>query len=143
MNVVGGLVLIALSLLAWGGQTIVWLAPTAGERLGLAEAEDDVDATYWADIRGEAAWDAATLWTLLLAGVLLVVDHDGWAYFGLVGGGMYIYFAGRGIVTRREMLRRGRRIGSPESVRTGIVALVIWGVAGAVTVAAATSALAG
>lgn len=141
MNVIGGLVLIALSLPAWGGQTIVWLAPGTGTRLGLAEHEDDVDPTFFADIRGEAAWDAATLWTLLVAGVLLVVDHDGWAYFGLVGGGMYIYFAGRGILTRREMLRRGRRIGSPDTVRTAILALAIWGIAGAVTVAAAAAAL--
>jgi len=58
--------------------------------LGLVEAEDDVEAVYWADIRGEAAWDALILWVMTVAGVLLVIDADAWAYFGLVGGGMYL-----------------------------------------------------
>jgi len=141
MHVLWGLVVLGLSLLGWGGQTISWLRPDTAVRLSLVEAEEDVEPSYWADIRGEARWDAATLWTMVAAGVLLIVDQPAWAYLGLVGGGMYVYFAGRGIVTRREMARRGFRIGAPANVRIGYVFLAIWGVMGSITIVAAIFAL--
>jgi hypothetical protein len=141
MTIAWGVVLVVSSLLAWGGQTVSWLAPDTATRLGLMESEDDVDETFWADIRGEAAWDTITLWTLPVAGILLLADQAAWPYFGLVGGGMYVYFAGRGVLVRREMMRRGRRIGAPASVRVGLVALAGWGLIGAITVVAATVAL--
>ena len=141
MNVLGGALITVLALLAWGGQTITWLAPDVAVRWGLAEAEEDVEPTFWADIRGEAAWDMATLWTLVLAGVLLIIDQPAWAYFGLVGGGMFLYFAGRGILSRVAMRRRGLRIGSPRRVRTGLIALAVWGGTALATVIAAVRAL--
>ena len=141
MNVLGGLAITVLALLAWGGQAIARLAPDTAARWGLAEAEEDVEPTFWADIRGEAAWDMVSLWTLVAAGVLLVVDQPAWAYFGLVGGGMFLYFAGRGILTRLEMQRRGLRIGDPASVRTGMIALAVWGVTALGTIIAAVRAL--
>jgi hypothetical protein len=66
-----GIVVTALSLLCWGGQTVLWLEPATGVRLNLSEAEADVESMYWADILGEAAWDFFTLWTLVMAGALL------------------------------------------------------------------------
>ena len=65
-----------------------------------------------ADIRGEALRDLLTLWTLLVAGILMIFDAAAWPYFGLVGGGVYACFGGKGIVTRLEMQRRGFRIGT-------------------------------
>jgi hypothetical protein len=141
MGIAWGLVLVALSLIGWGGQVISRLAPTAAVRLGLVEAEEDVEPVYWADIRAEALWDALSLWTLLVAGALLIVDVDSWAYFGLVGGGMYLYFAGRGILARREMVRRGLRVGSESNVKTAYVFLSIWGLAAIVTIVAAVAGL--
>jgi len=142
MSIFWAIVLMALSLLCWGGQTIVWLFPRTGVKLGLSEAEEDVEPAYWADIRGEAAWDFFTLWTLVAAAVLLILDEPAWAYFGLVGGGMYVYFAGRGIFTRVAMRRRGLRVGATASLKLGYVFLVIWGLMGLVTIAAAGRALA-
>lgn len=141
MDVFGGIVLIVLSLLAWGGQTISWLKPDIAVKLTLMEAEEDVEPTFWADIRGEAAWDALTLWTMPVAGILLIANVDAWAYFGLVGGGMYAYFAGRGLFTRLAMQRRNLRIGSPSSVTVGLTFLAIWGLMGVITIAAAVAAL--
>jgi hypothetical protein len=141
MNVLWGLVVVALSLLGWGGQTISWLAPDTAVKLTLMEAEEGVEPTFWADTRGEAAWDSLTLWTMLVAGLLLIADNPAWAYFGLVGGGMYVYFAGRGIFTRVAMQRRGLRIGAPASVRIGLTFLAIWGVMGLITIVAAIVAL--
>ena len=79
------------------------LAPNAAARVGLSEPESDVDSTFYADARGEAAWDMLSLWTLIVAGVLLMLNSSLWPYFGLVGGGMYLYFAGRGIIVRLEL----------------------------------------
>lgn len=142
MRIFGAIVLMALSLLCWGGQTIVWLFPRTGVKLGLSEAEEDVEPAYWADIRGEAAWDFFTLWTMLAAAVLLILDEPAWAYFGLVGGGMYVYFAGRGVFTRRAMRSRGLRVGATVSLKLGYTFLVIWGLMGLVTIAVAGRALA-
>lgn len=141
MQIFFGIVVAALSLLCWGGQMIVWLAPKTGVRLGLSEAESDVEPAYWADIRGEAAWDSLTLWTLMVAGALLISEHSAWPYFGLVGGGMYLYFAGRGILTRVVMRRRGLRVGAPMNLKLGYVFLAVWGFTGLATIAAAVVAL--
>lgn len=141
--IVWGLVLIVLSLLAWGGQTLSFLAPATAARLGLAEAEDDVDPLYWADIRGEAGWDMVSLWTALAAGILLVADVSAWAYFGLVGGGAYLYFAGRGISTRLVMRRAELRIGTPANITTALVFLAVWGTMAAVTIGLAVADLEG
>jgi len=142
MQIFWGIVLVASSLLCWGGQTIVCFAPATGAKLGLSETEADVEPTFWADVRGEALWDFLTLWTLVMAGVLLIIDHPAWAYFGLVGGSMYLYFAGRGILTRVVMLRRDLRIGAPKGVKVVFIFLTIWGVTGLATIVAAITALA-
>ena len=143
MHIVWGVVVVSLSLLAWGGQTLAWLAPRAATRWALTEAEDTVEPSYFADIRGEAPLDAITLWTMLVAGVLLIVGVDGWAYFGLVGGGMHVYFAGRGLFTRLAMERQGFRIGLARNVKLGYFMLAVWGVMGLITIAAAVIALSG
>ncbi len=141
MNVIWGIVVVALSLLAWAGQMLAWLAPATAVRWQLMEAEDDVEPTFWADIRAEALWDALTLWVMAAAGVLLIADAATWPYFGLVGGGMYLYFGGRGISARVTMTRRGLRIGTPESVRTGIIFLALWAAMALITIVAAITAL--
>ena len=141
MNVLWGIVVVVLSLLCWGGQTVASFAPATGVRLNLSEAETDVEPTYWADIRGEALWDFLTLWTMPVAGALLIIDNPAWAYFGLVGGGMYLYFAGRGISTRMAMQRSGLRIGNPHSVMLGYLFLIIWGAMAIITIVAASVAL--
>lgn len=142
MSVVWGLVVFLLSMLAWGGQTVAWLAPDTAVRWSLMEAQDDVETTYWADIRAEAPWDFLTLWTLVVAGVLLIADNKAWAYFGLVGGGTYVYFAGRGILTRAAMQRSGLRIGSQQNLRLGYTMLAVWGLMGLITIIAAIATLA-
>ncbi len=143
MAIIGGSILVLLSLLCWGGQTLSWLAPETAVRRGLRESDDDVEPVYAADIEGEAVWDAFTLWTLLVAGVLLIFDSTAWPYFGLIGGAMYVYFAGRGILTRRVMIERSHRVGSESNVTAAFVMLGVWGVAGLATIIAAVIELGG
>lgn len=141
MGIFWGIVMVVLGVICWGGQAISWLAPATAVRLGLMEAEHDVEATFWADVRGEVLWDSLTLWTLPVAGILLLLDSAAWAYLGLIGGGMYLYFAGRGILTRLAMRRRGLRIGAPSQIPAILTFLAIWGFTAAVTIAAAVVAL--
>lgn len=143
MQLFWGIVVVALSLLCWGGQAISWFAPATAVRLTLMEDPNDVEPTFWSDVRGEALWDVLTTWTMVAAGALLIVDVDAWAYFGLVGGGMYVYFAGRGVFTRTAMLQRGLRIGDERSVRVGMAFLTVWGFMGLITIGAAIAALEG
>ena len=141
MNVAWGVIVTLLSLLAWGGQVVSWLSPETAVRWKLMEAEDDVEPAFWADVRGEAMWDTFTLWTMFVAGVLLSVDSSAWPYFGLVGGGMYLYFGGRGIMSRAAMRGQGLRIGAPENVRLGFAFSAIWSVMALITIVAAIIAL--
>lgn len=142
MQLLWGIAVLTLSILCWGGQALVCFAPASAVKLGLCEPESEVEPVFWADIRGEAYWDLLSLWTLAVAGVLLLVDHGAWRYFGLFGGGMYVYFAGRGVFARIAMQRRGLRIGSSGAVRLGLAFLVLWGLVGLVTAVAAALSLA-
>jgi hypothetical protein len=141
VSVLWGAVVTLLSLLAWAGQALSWLAPDTAVRLSLMEAEDDVEPTFWADMRGEAAWDTLTLWTMVVAGALLIADQQAWSYFGLVGGGIYLYFGGRGILVRAAMRRQGLRIGAPRNVQLGFMFSAIWAIMAIVTIVAAVRSL--
>jgi len=141
MTLAWGIALLALGLLAWGGQTLSWLSPRLGARLGVFESEDSVDPAFWADARGEVVWDAWTLWTLPAAGLLLILDQPSWAYLGLIGGSIYVYFGGRGVMARRQMNRRGLAAGTESDLRGAFVMLPVWAVAGLVTIVAAINEL--
>lgn len=137
MRIAWAIVVLVVSVPCWLGQVVSWLSPDVAVRFSVQEAEAEVEPVFWADARAEAAWDSLTLWTLVAAGALLLVDHGTWPVWGLVGGAMYVYFAGRGIATRLEMRRRRFRIGTPADVRTGLAACAVWGVVGTITMVAA------
>ncbi len=144
MNLIWGVILILFTgILCWLGQVINAWSPTLAAKIGLAEPEADVDPVYYVDGRGEAIWDALILWTLPAAGLLLILDSPWWVFFGLVGGGMYLYFAGRMLVVRRMMLKRDIRIGKPETVKLYDVVLILWGLTAVVTIIMAVAALPG
>ena len=134
MNLIWGIVLIIFGLIAWIGQAISLVAPKKAANLGMSEHESEVDPTFWADIRGEAVWDTIILWTMPITGILLLLNNSLWVYFGLVGGGMYLYFAGRGILTRLAMQRCGIRIGKPAVLNAVYAFLTIWGLIAVVTI---------
>ena len=134
MNTIWGIILFIISSIGYFGQAISTFWPETAVRLGLTEAEADVDPTFYADVRGEAIWDTAVLWTLPVAGVLLLLNNPIWVYFGLAGGSMYLYFAGRGIVVRRVMQRRGIRIGTPQTLRVIYFFLALWRVTAVIAI---------
>jgi hypothetical protein len=142
MNAAWGTILILFTMvLCWLGQVLNALFPTSAAQLGLTEPEDDVDQAVFVDGRGEALWDALVLWVLPVAGVLLLLDNPWWTHFGLVGGGMYLYFAGRMLVVRLLMRRRGIRIGKPATVLLFNGVLAVWGLIAVVTIILAAASL--
>ncbi len=141
MNIIWGAILTIFSILGWIGQAITAFSPKVAVRLGMTEPESDVDPTFYVDIRGESVWDTMILWTLPVAGILLMLNNSLWAYFGLVGGGMYLYFAGRGITVRLAMQRRGIRIGMPKTLAANYVFMIIWALIAVVTIIMAVAAL--
>jgi hypothetical protein len=134
MRIIWGILLTVISALGWVGQVITVFWPKTAMRLGFCEPENDVDPVFFADGRGEAIWDTFILWTLPVAGVLLILAQPLWAYFGLVGAGTYLYFAGRGLVVRATMRRRGIRIGRQQTLLVANIFLFLWGLAAVVTV---------
>jgi hypothetical protein len=140
MNAVFGVVVTVLSLIAWLGQILCLVAPALAGRLGLTEPEADVDPAFYTDGRGEALWDAITLWVLPVAGILMVFSSEWWPLFGLVGGAIYAYFGGRGVVARVLMNRRGIRVGKPNTLLVNCIFLVIWGFTGVAMIVGAVLA---
>jgi hypothetical protein len=142
MNLIWGVILLVFTLLiAWLGQVISTFWPALATKWGLLESELEVDSTFYVDARAEAVWDTLVLWTLPVAGILLIFDNPAWAYFGLAGGGMYLYFAGRGIIVRQAMRRRGIRTGRRETLKLYYVFLTIWALIAVVTIVLAVAAL--
>ena len=141
MNITWGIILTILSSIGYFGQVITAFWPDTAARLGLTEPESDVDPAFFADVRGEAIWDTTTLWTLPVAGVLLILNNPLWVYFGLIGGGMYLYFSGRGIIVRRVMQQRNIRIGTLETLKVAYIFLTLWGLAAALTMVSAIATL--
>ena len=141
MDIILGIIITFFSLLGWLGQIITAISYKHAAKFGLAEPESDVDPAFFADVRGEAIWDTLILWILPAAGILLLLNNAWWAYFGLMGGGMYLYFAGRGIIVRLVMQRRGIRIGKPENLKVVYIFLTIWGLVALVTILMAVADL--
>lgn len=141
MQLLWGLIVVTLSLLAWGSQFITWVAPRAGARFHFTASDDAGEPSYWIDFRGEAPFASLTLWTMVVAGVLMILDIQEWAYFGLVGGGMYIYFAGGAIFTRIAARRAGVPLGTLLNHKLRYTLLVLWALMGLITIAAAVVSL--
>ena len=141
MNLIWGVILISVTLKCWIGQIIIAFSPKVAVKIKIAEPESDVDPTFFADMRGEAIWDAISLWTLPFAGILLVLNNNLWTYFGLIGGGMYLYFVGRRIASHVSMQRHGIHIGKSKKLKVKYLILTLWGLVALVTIIMALATL--
>lgn len=129
-----GAILTALTLIAWPGQIIYAISPRLGAKLEIGEAASEVDPVFYIDARSEAIWDSVSIWILPVAGILLMLNNPLWVYFGLVGGGSYLYFAGRSLTTRFMMQRHGIRIGNPHNIKIAYLFATLWGLSAIVTI---------
>lgn len=141
MTIIWGIIIIILVSIAWIGQIISAVSPRMAAKLGVCEPETEVDKTFFIDQRAEAIWDSFTCWTLLAAGILLVLDIKIWVYFGMIGGSIFFNFSGRGIITRIALQRKGISIGNAKNLAINYLFLSIWLVMSIITVIMAISAL--
>ncbi len=83
---------IVVGLIAWIGQCFAFFAPNISRKLGLTEAEDEIDQTlYIVETRANALMDALLSWTLPVSGALMLLRHPYWPLFALFGGGVFIF----------------------------------------------------
>lgn len=134
MNLIWGIILVSSTLKVWIGQIIIAFFPKVAEKINIIEPESYVDKTFFLDLRGGAIWDTLVLWTLPISGVLLILNNNLWTYFGLVGGGMYLYFVGRNIVSHQILQRNSINIGRSKKLKVKLMILILWGFVAIVTI---------
>ena len=127
MNLIWGIILVSVTLKCWIGQIIIAFSPKIAEKINIIGPESAMDQTFFIDMRGSAIWDAICLWTLPFTGILLILNNSMWTYFGLVGGGMYLYFVGRTISSYLSMQRHGIYICISKKLKLKYLILLLWG----------------
>jgi len=125
-----GLIVLALGLVAWLGQTLAFIAPSMAVKLGVLEQETEIDPTlYIMEAKVEGLVDILLAWTLPAAALLMILDHPLWPYLGLFGGGVFLYFASLITFSRVFLKRAGKRIGSRSSERAAYLFGGLWALA--------------
>jgi len=134
MNLIWGIILVSVTLKCWIGQIIIAFSPKIAVKIRIIENESDVNQTFFSEKRGEAIWDAISLWTLPFAGILLILNNTLWVYFSLIGGSIYLFFVGRGISSQLTMQRHGNHIGLTKKLKVKYLILILWGVIAIITI---------
>ena len=142
MNLIWGIILVSVTLKCWIGQIIIAFSPKVAAKIRIIDPESDLNQMFFVNMRGEAIWDVISLWTLPVAGILLILNNTLWTYFGLVGGGMYLYFVGRNIASHLIMQRHGIKIGTTKKLKLKYLILSLWGLIAIITIIMALSTLA-
>ena len=127
VDLIWGIILISTTLKCWVGQIIIAYSPKAAAKIRIIEPESCLDPTFFTDMHGAAIWDAISLWTLPLAGILLIINNNLWTYFGLVGGGIYLYFVGRTVASNLTLHNHGIQIGKLKKLKVKLLILTLWG----------------
>jgi hypothetical protein len=122
-----GLVCVVVGTLFFAGQLLSSISFTLAQRLGLQEKNEHVDPLYRRLEVGTARWDSLSLWTVLVAGILMLLDHAWWPYAGLIGGGVYVDAGGREGAKYLGLRSHGVRVGTVNELRLaiGVYALLI------------------
>ena len=134
MKFIWGVFLFGVTLKVWVGQVIIAISPGVAEKLRIIESISKMDSCYFVTLRGEAFWNMFFLWILPVSGFFLIINYDSWLFFGLIGGVIYVYFAGHGILIRFFMQKNGIVIGSSNWVRFTYFLLFLWLFVAVVTV---------
>ncbi len=127
-----GIVCILFGAFGWLGQIISGINYELAQKLGLQEKSDGTDPLFRLAERDTARWDSLVLWTLIVAGVLMLLDSAWWPAIALVAGGIYLDAAGREAMKCWSLKQSGVRIGSPGARKVQVVfftlmaAIALW-----------------
>lgn len=142
MSTAIGVVTLIVGLVAWLGQGLAFLVPSAAVRLGVLEPEEEVDPTlYVIEAQSMGLSDLLLGWTLPASALLMLLRHPIWPYLALIGSGIFIYFSAVIVLSRVYLKREGRSVGRPASVRAAYLFGGIWVVCSLAMIVLAVSAL--
>ena len=131
MLIASGIVFVLFGLVGVVGQLISTVNFELAQKLGLQEKDAETEPLFRRLELNTARWDLFVIWTLPLAGVLMLIDHSGWPYLSLVAGGVHVDTAGREAAKLLGLKAQGIRIGADKEVR---LALFFFGVMAAIGV---------
>jgi hypothetical protein len=117
MLIATGIIALVLGLTGFIGQAISSVNFPLAQRLGLQEKDDETEPLFRRLELNTAQWDLFVLWTLPLAGILMLVDHAWWPYVALIAGGVSVDTAGREAAKWRGLRAGGIRIGGEKDAK--------------------------
>ena len=129
-----------LALLMWPiylGQLISVIDLPLAQRLGLQEQSDTIDPIYARDTAGTARWDLLSMWTLPVAGILMLIDSAWWPYLALIGGAVYLDTGGRQGIKLLGYRKEAVRVGTSQAVRLALGVYAAFVILGAIIIAIA------
>ncbi len=133
-----------LCLAAWllyVGQLISVVNFPLAQRLGLQESPDHADPLASCLELWTARWDAFWLWTLPLAGILMLMNHWFWPYMALIGGGAFVDAGGREAAKVLGLNQKGVSTGSRREQRIIAGAFVFITAVGCLAIAVSLAAV--
>lgn len=117
MQIFLGLVFFFVGLVGWCGQLVSAVHFKKAQRWGLQEKNEHTDPIFRTAELNAARWDTVVLWTLILVGVFMVIDHALWPVVALIAGGIHLDAGGREAAKYISLRRQGVRVGSPVNVK--------------------------
>lgn len=111
MTLILGIVAVAFGAVGWVGQGISSISFPFAQRHGLQEKSATADALCLGAERTAAIWDSLVLWTLPVAGILMILDNPWWPYAALVAGGIHLDAGGREAAKHHALRTHGVRVG--------------------------------
>lgn len=127
-----GAICILFGVFGWLGQVISGLNYPLAQKLGLQEKDEGTDPLFRRAEANTARWDALVLWTLPVAGILLLLGHPWWPWVSLLAGGIYLDAAGREAAKFVSLKKGGVRIGTARDRRMAAIffaamaAVAVW-----------------
>jgi len=137
-----GIIVIVVGMIVYIGQSLSFFAPDIATKIGLNNPEDEMDRSlYIIETKANGLSDILLTWIFPLSGMLMLLDHESWPFFALVGGGIYIYFALLTIFCRVFLKRDGKKVGSASSEKVAYIFSAIWIVSAATMIVLGTGKL--
>ncbi len=129
MRVVAGALALVPGVL-YLGQVVSVVDLGLAQRLGLQENPERVDPLFTRLEVWTARWDLVWLWTLPVAGVLMIGDHGWWPFVALIGGSAGVDTGGRELAKWLGLRGHGVGIGGPSDRRIFVGGLLVIGIIG-------------
>lgn len=98
MTIALGLLALIVGTVGVVGQMVSAVDFRLAQRLGFQEQDEGTDPLYRRLELNTARWDVFVIWTLPVAGILMLLDHPWWPFAALLAGGITLDAGGREVV---------------------------------------------